>query len=102
MANLTRVTTAELRSSADQLEQFANSFKTQFQELFQRGRELDDTWDGDANDTFNTQTKSDEPKFEDMYKALTEYVKILRDTADVYDKGEKAAVDQITDRVKGH
>jgi len=97
----TRVTTAELRSSADQLQGFANSFQSQFEELFQRGIELDTTWDGDANDKFNEQTKSDKPKFEDMYKAITEYIKALRDTADIYDKGENAAVNQIITRTKG-
>ena len=102
MANSTRVTTSELRSSADQLQQFAQSFQSQFEELFQRGKELDDTWDGDANDTFNTQTQGDYPKFEDMYKALTEYIKVLRDTADIYDKGETASVNQVTTRTKGH
>ena len=98
----TRVTVAELTSSADQLDQDANRFKTTYEELFQRGRELDTTWDGDANDKFNEMTKNDQPKFESMYNTLVAYIKALREAARIYSDGEKRAVDQVTTRTKGH
>ena len=98
----TRVTTSKLRESANQLTQFANSFQSEYQELFNYGKELDGTWDGDANDSFNSQLSGDFPKFETMYKTIMDYVKVLNQTADIYDKGEQSAVNTVTTRnVKG-
>lgn len=94
----TRVTTAKLRESANQLSQYASMFQNQYQELFAYGKELDGTWDGDANDTFNAQMGSDQPKFDNMHKTVMDYVKALNETAALYDKAENDALNAISNR----
>jgi WXG100 family type VII secretion target len=92
----TRVSTSELRGAADTVEQFAGDYMRQVQSLFDAGRELDQMWNGDANDSFNAQMGQDQPRFEALNTVVGQYVQGLRTSADLYDKAEMAALQTLS------
>jgi WXG100 family type VII secretion target len=92
----TRVSTQELRGAASSVEQLAVDYMRQVQSLYQTGQELDQMWDGDANDSFKAQLGQDQPRFEALNTVVGQYVQALRDSADTYDKSEMEAVQTLT------
>ena len=85
--------TQKMRGEAEEVEQLAGQYNTLQQELFAEGRDLDTTWSGDANQSFNARLKNDEPRFGDLFKVINDYVGAVRESADDYDRTE-AQVEQ--------
>ena len=92
---LNRINTQEMRSVANTTEQLASDYTRQVQALYQTGGELDKMWDGDANSTFNAQLGQDQARFEALNKVLGQYVQVLRENADEYDRSEADAVQTV-------
>jgi len=89
-----RVSTQVIRGVANEVEGLASQYQTQATNLFNEGRELDTTWDGDANQSFNTQCGRDEPLFNQLKTVFDQYVQALRSFADTYDRSEAEAVQE--------
>ena len=100
MAVQIETSTQKMRSDADEAEQMATQFNTLHQELFNEGRELDKTWEGDANQSFGARLKNDEPKFGELYKVMGEYIGAVRESADDYDRTEAAVADEMKSNSK--
>ena len=92
---LNRVNTQEMRSIANAAEQLASDYVRQVSALYAAGQELDNMWDGDANSTFNAQLGQDQPRFEALNNVVGQYVQVLRDNAEVYDRSEADAVQTL-------
>ena len=87
--------TNKMRSGANEVEEVGNDYNSLQQRLFEAGRELDKTWSGDANETFDSILKEDEPKFAELYKIINNYAGAIRQSADEYDRNEAAVAEQI-------
>jgi len=86
-----RVETGNVRRSADNLQRHAQNFQTEYQQLVDHGRRLDGTWEGEARDKYMNQINQDMPKFEAMLQLLADYVRVLNETAGLYEQGEMQA-----------
>ena len=95
MAVKIETSTQKMRSDADEAEQMATQFNSLHQELFNEGRELDKTWEGDANQSFAARMKNDEPKFGELYKIMNEYIGSVRESADDYDRTEASVAEEM-------
>ncbi|MCL2151793.1 MAG: WXG100 family type VII secretion target [Oscillospiraceae bacterium] len=92
--------TQKMRGDAEEVEQLAGQYNTLQQEMFADGRDLDSTWSGDANQSFNSRLKNDEPRFNDLYKVINDYVGAVRESADDYDRTEAAVQDEMKSNTK--
>lgn len=92
---LNRVNTQEMRGVANTVEQLASDYVRQVNALYAAGQELDNMWDGDANSKFNAQLGQDQPRFEALNSVIGQYVQVLRDNAEVYDRSEADAVQTL-------
>ena len=95
---LNRINTQEMRGVANEVEQLASDYTRHVQALYTAGSELDKMWDGDANSTFNAQLGQDQARFEALNKVIAQYVQVLRDNAEQYDKAEADAVQELTSK----
>ena len=93
---LNRINTQEMRGVANSVEQLAGDYTRQVQALYEAGGELDKMWDGDANSTFNAQLGQDQARFEAMNRVIAQYIQVLRQNAENYDKSEAEAVQTLT------
>ena len=92
---LNRINTQEMRAVANSVEQLASDYTRKVTDLYSAGQELDKMWDGDANATFNAQLGQDQPRFELLNKVISQYVQVLRENAEAYDKSEAEAVQTL-------
>jgi len=92
---LNRVNTQEMRNIANAVEQLASDYTRQVSALYTAGQELDNMWDGDANNTFNAQLGQDQPRFEALNNVIGQYVQVLRNNAEAYDRNEAEAVQTL-------
>jgi|GEM_PF-488870 len=86
--NTIQTSTQQMRSSAEEIMQLAQNYNTLQKGMYDEGRQLDQTWDGDANQSFNTRLKEDEPRFGQLFDIIKEYVGAINESADDYDKTE--------------
>jgi WXG100 family type VII secretion target len=92
--------TQKMRSDVEEVELMAGQYNTLQQELFAEGRDLDTTWSGDANQSFNARLKNDEPRFNDLFKVINDYVGAVRESADDYDRTEALVQDEMKSNTK--
>jgi WXG100 family type VII secretion target len=92
---LNRVNTQEMRGVANEVEQLAADYTRQVTALYSAGQELDKMWDGDANSSFMGQLGQDQPRFEALNKVIGQYVQVLRENAEAYDRSEADAVQTL-------
>jgi len=100
MAVNIETSTQKMRGDAEEVEQLAGQYNTLQTELFNEGRELDNTWSGDANQSFANRLKNDEPRFGELFKVVNEYVGAVRESADDYDKTEAAVQEEMKSNSK--
>jgi len=92
--------TQKMRSDADEIEQLAAQYNTLQQDMFNDGRDLDSTWDGDASQSFASRLKNDEPKFAELYQVMNQYSGAIKESADDYDKTESLVADEMKSNTK--
>jgi len=90
------IDTGKVRQNASEIAKQAQDYNKLQQDLFNEGRDLDKTWDGDANQSFNARLKNDEPRFGELYKIINEYVGAVNDSATDYDKTEAAVAAEMS------
>lgn len=88
----TLVTAAQLRSTADQLEQLNSNFKTATENLTSVQQNLSGMWEGDAKRTFDASYQRDKTNMDAFNANITKYVGVLRSIAVKYEKAEQANV----------
>ena len=83
-----KVDTQQMRNIADNVQELAGQYVEKVGELYGVGEELDRMWDGDANDSFNTQMGKDKDIFDKLNSVICSYVRNIRDNAAEYDRSE--------------
>jgi uncharacterized protein YukE len=66
------------------------------EDLYNTGRELDNTWKGDANKAFSTILGNDRDKFEGLKTLVDRYIENLRNDADEYDRAESVNLETLS------
>ncbi|MDE6957730.1 MAG: WXG100 family type VII secretion target [Lachnospiraceae bacterium] len=90
MARTITVTTATLKSKAEELRQQNRRFKSKVEELNSTEKSLNSMWDGQANDAFHKAFQKDIMQMNKFYTAIEKYAASLKRIAQEYDKAEKA------------
>ena len=88
--------TQKMRSGADEITQIASQFNSLQKSMFEAGRELDKTWEGDASQSFGNQLKNDEPGFDKLFSIMNEYAEAIKESANEYDRTEAKIQEQIS------
>lgn len=83
-----RVTPQTLRSRADELETLNNKFKNEVSKLRNLNSTLGNQWKGDARTAFDREFQKDATKFDEFQKGIQDFIRVLRQNADEYDRVE--------------
>ena len=83
-----RVTPQTLRTRADELETLNNKFKNEVTKLKGYNSSLRNQWKGDARNAFDKEFQKDATKFDEFHRGIQEFIRVLRQNADEYDKVE--------------
>ena len=86
---------AKMRTEADEVRQLASQYNQLQGDLFNEGRQLDQTWDGDASSSFSSRLKSDEPRFQELFQVIGQYCDAVTESANEYDKTEQMIADEM-------
>ncbi len=92
------VTVAELRRTADNLEQLNSQFKGKTDDLNSKETELKGMWEGQANDAFHAAFTRDKSQWDVFYNTIIEYVNALRQIAAKYEQAENMNTQTGTER----
>lgn len=92
MATTIRVTTANLRKSAEELRGLNAKFKMEVSGLNDSETRLASMWEGEAQKVFRSEFQKDKAKFDQFYEGIERYVERLMETANAYDKAESQNV----------
>ena len=92
MTSTILVNSNQLRSKAEQLEQYNSQLKSALNALNTSEQTLAGMWEGDAQKAFRTAFQKDYAQFEAFYKGISDYITTLRTLAQNYDKAEDANV----------
>lgn len=87
-----QVTSATLKSKADQLKQYNKQFKNNVKQLESAEGSLNSMWDGPANDAFHKAFHNDKVQMDNFYNAIEAYVNALLKIAAQYQKAENQNV----------
>lgn len=97
MAREWKVTTEQLVSSANIIEEKVIAYNTEWAKLYQEVQNLKSAqWEGVASDAFNNQLEGFRDDFQELADILTGYVEFLRTAADRYNATEEALRDQAS------
>lgn len=81
----TRVTLGELRTQAAKVDEEAQGYYNEYQNLLREVETLTSSdWRGEAADAFREKVKNFEPDFNKMKELMNEYAAFLRNAADNY------------------
>lgn len=92
------VTSATLRSKAEELNQYNEQFKSQVSTLTEEENTLRTQFEGEASDAFHAAFTQDTVQMQNFYNAIAQYVQKLIQIADAYEKAEQANVATATTR----
>lgn len=92
MGNI-RVTAAQLRSSASDLESLNSQFKSAVGELESLEGTLRSSFEGEASDAFHTAFTNDKTQMNNFYNAILAYVQALNSLAEKYARTESSNVE---------
>lgn len=84
-----RVTTAQLRNKANELENLKTQFQNQVTALREGNTRLGGEWKGDARTQFDMQFQKDAQQFDQFAEGIGKYIAQLRKDADDYDEAER-------------
>lgn len=86
------VTSATLRSKAEELSQMNSQFKNAVESLRSDESALRSQYEGEASDAFHADFTRDAIQMDNFYNAIAQYVQKLQSIADTYEKAEQANV----------
>ncbi len=89
-----RVSTQELRNTANELEQCNEVFRTQAAGLRDDENLLSQSYEGDSQKQFHTAFMANAEKFDQFHMTVQNFIRQLREDADAYDRmeAENAAI----------
>ena len=87
--NEIEINTSTLQGDIETLENLLSQIDSQIKIMFQSVGELDQMWDGPANDAFNQQFQLDHDSCRAMYENLQELLGSLKHAKVEYDKCEQ-------------
>lgn len=93
-----QVTSATLRSKADELSQKNEQFKTAVTALTEEESGLRSSYEGESSDAFHAAFTKDITQMNNFYNAIAQYVQKLYTIAETYEKAEQANVATATTR----
>ena len=85
---MTRVTSATLRQTAEQLTAYNQQLKGKAEEFTNSGNILFSKWEGDTKQVEQQVFASDRNQIDSFVNLIQEYVVALNDIATIYDKAE--------------
>lgn len=85
---LIQVTSAQLKTQAEELKSLNASFKSTVADLESTEGTLNSQWEGEANDAFHTAFTNDKTQMDNFYNAIEVYVQKLLEIAQNYEKAE--------------
>lgn len=83
-----KVSTEEMRQVAGVFANTINEWQVQKDRIWTLLTELDEMWDGDANEQFNALAAADKPKFDELVNVMQAYCDALNRAAQTYDEAE--------------
>jgi WXG100 family type VII secretion target len=92
------VTSATLRSKAEELNQLNEQFKSAVSSLTDEENTLRGQFEGEASDTFHSAFTKDTTQMNNFYNAIAQYVQKLLSIAEAYEKAEQTNVATATTR----
>ena len=92
------VTSATLRSKAEELNQMNEQFKSAVGSLSDEESALRSQFEGEASDAFHEAFSRDVIQMNNFYNAIAQYVQKLLQIAEAYEKAEQANVATATQR----
>ena len=93
-----QVTSATLRSKAEELNQLNEQFKSAVSSLSDEENALRSQFEGEASDAFHNTFTRDTTQMNNFYNAIAQYVQKLIQIAEAYEKAEQANVSTATTR----
>ncbi|MCD8012061.1 MAG: WXG100 family type VII secretion target [Lachnospiraceae bacterium] len=93
-----QVTSATLRSRADDLSQLNEQFKNAVNTLTEEEGALRAQFEGEASDAFHSAFTKDSIQMGNFYNAIADYVTKLIQIAEAYEKAEQTNVSTATAR----
>ena len=88
-----RISSAQLRSRADELNAQATQLDAQIKLLEETEQKLRASYEGDSSDAFHTRFMNNKEKLSNFHKAILQYIQAMRKVADSYDAAEARNVD---------
>lgn len=86
------VTSATLRSKAEELNNLNSQFKNAVESLTNEENSLRSQFEGEASDAFHAAFTKDTTQMNNFYNAIAQYVQKLLAIAEAYEKAEQANV----------
>lgn len=93
-----QVTSAALRSKAEEMNQLNESFRNEVNALTEEEGTLRSQFEGEASDAFHTAFQGDTAQMNRFYDAVAQYVQRLLQIAEAYEKAEQANVSTASAR----
>ena len=88
-----KVETAELRKSADLIEEKTKNYDAEWAKIYSEITNLRVEWQGQSSDQFNARIDGYRKDFQELAKVLRSYVEFLKSAADKIEKTENAIKD---------
>lgn len=88
-----RVTSAKLRSAAENLQGLNGQFRNKMQELTEQEQSLQAMWEGQAKETFHTAFLHDGQQMESFHALIEKYIQTLLEMAARYEQAEARNVE---------
>lgn len=88
MAKEFEVNLSQLRTDIDNARQNLNYIQTNLKSMFAELKELDATWDGEANEAFNVQINTDHEFMQEVCKSLNSLIDSMDNARNEYKKSE--------------
>lgn len=95
-----KVTSQQLRTTAEQLRGLNGQFKSQVENVDAQEKTLISKWEGDARDAFNNAYNNDKVQWDNFYNLIEQYCVTLENIAAEYDN--KEAINQGIASTRSH
>lgn len=86
------VTGSAMKNAAEELQGLLEQYKGRMGELDSAEQQLNNMWDGDANDAFHKSFNNDKVQLQNFYNVIAKYINALSTALADYSKAEADAV----------
>lgn len=97
--NEIEINTSTLTGTIENLENATSKLEEQIKKMFQTIEELDQMWDGEANNAFNEQFSQDHKMCQQMCREIREMIDSFQHAREEYDKCE-SRVDELVRQLR--